>query len=87
MNDKVRYRMCAGCRNRFHQSALVRIAKVNDAVFIDKNVKMGGRGAYICSESCLKVAQKNRQFNKILKTNISDEIYAELYREFENADK
>lgn len=87
MNDKVRYRMCAGCRKRFHQSVLVRVAKVNNDVFIDENVKLGGRGAYICSESCLKVAQRSKQLNKILKTNISDEIYAELYREFENADK
>ena len=87
MNDKVRYRMCAGCRGRFHQSNLIRICKNEDGIFIDKNVKLGGRGAYICSESCLKIAEKGRQLNKILKTYVSEEIYSELYKEFENANQ
>ena len=87
MNDKIRYRMCAGCRNRFHQSELIRVCKNDNGVFIDKNVKLGGRGAYICSESCLKIAQKGRQFNKILKTNVPDEIYSALCEEFENANQ
>ncbi|MBQ7039376.1 MAG: YlxR family protein [Clostridia bacterium] len=85
MNDKVRYRMCAGCRKRMHQNELLRICKVNDKVLTDKSGKLGGRGAYICSESCLKIAEKGKQLNKILKTNVTAEIYAELYGEFENA--
>ena len=87
MNDKVRYRMCAGCRNRFHQNNLIRICKVDETVFIDKNRKSGGRGAYICSESCLRIAEKNKQLNKILKINIPAEILSGLYGEFDDANK
>ena len=87
MNDKVRIRMCAGCGERFHQNELKRICKTVEGVFIDKDGKSGGRGAYICSKSCLQVAEKGKQINKILKTNIPAEVYAGLYREFENADQ
>lgn len=87
MNDKVRLRMCAGCRKRFHQSDLIRISKTANEIVVDKDGKSGGRGAYICSESCLKIAEKNKQLNKLLKTNVPAEIYAEIYGELLNANK
>lgn len=81
MNDKVRLRMCAGCRERFHQNELLRVCKISDEIFVDKDNKLGGRGAYICSKECLKTAQKNRQLNKILKSNVPDEIFDILCKE------
>lgn len=87
MNDKVRYRMCAGCRKRFHQKDLIRICKSENGIFLDEFNKMGGRGAYICSKSCLQAAEKGKQFNRILKTNVTAEIYAALYGVLENAEQ
>ena len=85
MNDKVRYRMCAGCRTIMHQSELIRVCKVNDNILIDKTNQSGGRGAYICSKSCLQKAEKTKQLNRILKSEVPAEIYTALYKEFNDA--
>ena len=82
MNDKVHFRMCAGCRKVMHKSALLRICRTKDGVFCDKTNKMGGRGAYICSEVCLRKAEKGKQLNKILKTAVPNEVFSELHEEF-----
>lgn len=82
MNDKVRLRMCAGCRNKIHQTHLIRICRKDNKIIVDKNNQTGGRGAYICSKECLDKAKKTNQFNRLLKSSVPEEIYNELYEEF-----
>ena len=82
MNDKVRYRMCAGCRGRFHQNDLIRICKTEDGIFVDKNVKLGGRGAYICPDkACFQKARKGKRLERALETAIPDSVYDAMENE------
>lgn len=40
---------------------------------------MAGRGAYICNDiNCLEKVVKSKRLEKVLETNISDEIYKSL---------
>ena len=84
MNDKVHFRMCIGCQEMMHKNKLLRICSTEKGIFVDKANKMGGRGAYICSGSCLKTAEKRKRLNRALKTAVPDEILRLLYKEFEN---
>ncbi len=78
MNDKVRFRMCVGCRNKMHQAEMLRICHVNDEIKIDFHNNLGGRGAYICSTDCLlKIKQKNA-LNRVLKAHVPLEIHKNL---------
>ena len=52
---KIPLRKCIVCQNQFDKKQLVRIVKnKEDAIFIDKTFKAGGRGAYVCnSKECI----------------------------------
>ena len=53
---KIPLRKCIVCQNQFDKKQLVRIVKnKEDAIFIDKTFKAGGRGAYVCNST-----QKNK---------------------------
>lgn len=78
MNDKVRFRMCVGCRNKLHQSEMLRICHVNNEIKIDFNNNLGGRGAYICSKDCLLNVQKKNALSRVLKTHVPAEILKTL---------
>ncbi len=77
MNDKVNERMCAVCRNMFPKYKLLRIAKINDGVIIDKSYKSGGRGLYICSAECFTKATENKKTGRALKFFIDEGLFNE----------
>ncbi len=86
MNDKVRFRMCVGCRNKMHQSKMLRICHVNNEIKIDFYNNLGGRGAYICSKDCLlRINQKNA-LNRVLKTHVPLEFLETLEERLNNAE-
>lgn len=78
MNDKVNKRMCLGCREMFDKKDLVRVAKKDNEVFIDYSFKMGGRGAYICSNACLNMTVKGSKLTRALKTSVDEKVFLEI---------
>jgi predicted RNA-binding protein YlxR (DUF448 family) len=51
---------------------------------LDLTGKRSGRGVYICaSEECLQKAVKGRQLDRALETKISEDIFADLKRVFD----
>lgn len=68
------------CNQKKDKNELIRIVKnKNNEINIDKSGKMAGRGAYICNDiNCLEKVVKSKRLEKVLETNISDEIYKSL---------
>lgn len=69
-----------GCNEKKDKNQLIRIVKNKDnEISIDRTGKMEGRGAYICdNEKCLEKVIKSKRLERVLETNISDEIYESL---------
>lgn len=58
---------------------MIRFAKINDEVVIDKNQKLQGRGAYVCkSEKCIGLTIKKRLLNRAFKMSLDNTIYVQL---------
>ncbi|MBO5453575.1 MAG: YlxR family protein [Clostridia bacterium] len=84
MNDKVNVRMCFVCRNYLPKEKMLRITKNNGEAFLDKSLKSGGRGSYLCSAECLKKARKTKRINSLPGCSVSEEFLDKLESEFEN---
>lgn len=69
-----------GCNEKKDKNQLIRIVKSKDnEISIDRTGKMEGRGAYICdNQKCLEKVIKSKRLERVLETNISDEIYESL---------
>ncbi len=77
-------RMCAGCRNMYDKSELIRIVKLDDKLIVDSDKKIQSRGTYLCKcNECLLRAQKRKTFSSILKNKVPDEFYEELAKYIE----
>jgi len=85
---KVPQRMCTGCMEMKPKKELIRVVKNNEnEISIDLHGKKPGRGAYICrSIECLEKAVKAKRLERNLESKISEEIYAKLKEEIENAE-
>jgi len=78
MNTK-QQRRCVCCRKTEHQTNMIRIAKFQNQIYIDKNHSPNGRGAYICNNiDCIKNVIKKRLLNRAFKMNLDVEIYNQL---------
>ena len=79
-------RMCVSCRRLFEKRDLLRVVRTPEGeVLFDPTGKASGRGAYLCKDpDCLKRAVKTRVFNKVFKTEISDEAYKRLAEQYES---
>ncbi len=77
---KIPQRTCMGCNEKKDKNQLIRIIKNKDnEIHVDKTGKMEGRGAYICNDvKCLEKVIKSKRLEKVLETNISNEIYESL---------
>ena len=77
---KIPLRTCVVTREKLEKKDLIRIVKNKDnEVFVDLTGKANGRGAYIKKDiEVLKKAKSAKILDRILETNITDEIYEEL---------
>lgn len=77
---KIPQRTCLGCNETKPKKELIRIVKQNDGkIFIDKEGKANGRGAYICNNiECLNKAIKSKRLEKSFEAEINSEIYENL---------
>ncbi len=74
-----RERRCVACRTESQQYDLIRIARIDGEYLIDKNFKLGGRGAYVCKKpECIALTIKKHLLNKAYKCNVGSKIYEEL---------
>ncbi len=73
-------RTCMGCNETKEKSELFRIVKSKEGIIeIDLTGKKEGRGAYICkNEKCLDKVIKSKRLARVLKQEISQEIYENL---------
>ncbi len=69
-----------GCNETKEKNELFRIVKTKEGIIeIDLTGKKEGRGAYICkNEKCLDKVMKSKRLARVLKQEISQEIYENL---------
>ena len=69
-----------GCNSKKNKNELIRIVKdKNGTISVDKTGKINGRGAYLCDNiACIEKVIKSKRLEKVLETDISNEIYESL---------
>ena len=77
---KTPMRMCVGCREMKPKRELIRVVRSPDgAVSLDPVGKKPGRGTYVCrSEACLKRSIKQRQLERVLEVQLTEEVSRQL---------
>ncbi|HAJ14915.1 RNase P modulator RnpM [Sharpea azabuensis] len=77
---KVPLRRCVVTNERLPKKELIRIVKNKEGeVFVDPTGKANGRGAYIKkSNEAIDLAIKKKVLNRVLETEIPEELYEEL---------
>lgn len=77
---KVPLRRCVVTNERLPKKELMRIVKNKEGeVFVDPTGKANGRGAYIKkSNEAIDLAIKKKVLNRVLETEIPEELYEEL---------
>ena len=79
-NKKVPMRTCVVTKEKFPKSELVRVLRTPEGnVILDLTLKANGRGAYLKKDKdVINKAKKSKILNKMLETDIKDDIYEEL---------
>lgn len=85
MAKKIPLRQCVGCGEMKNKKEMLRVIKTpENEILLDSTGKKNGRGAYICkSKECLLRAQKSKGLERSLKHPISNEVYDNLLKEFD----
>lgn len=80
---KIPLRRCTGCGEMKAKKELVRAVRNKEGeVSLDLTGKKAGRGAYVCrSMECLKLARKNRGFERAFSCRIPNEVYDQMEQE------
>ncbi len=72
-------RMCVVSRKMLPKEQLYRLVVKPNGLIIDRTQKMPGRGYWISRDlAVISEARRRHTFNRILKKDIGDSIYAEL---------
>jgi predicted RNA-binding protein YlxR (DUF448 family) len=73
------------CRTASEKRAFVRIVRTPDGhVQVDPTGKANGRGAYLCADTaCFDTARMRRRLDAALKTQLQDDDYDRLRREYD----
>lgn len=79
-NKKIPMRTCVVTKEKFPKSELVRVLRTPEGnVILDLTLKANGRGAYLKKDKdVINKAKKTKILNKMLETDIKDDIYEEL---------
>ena len=76
---KIPLRMCIVTKEKLPKKNLIRIVKFNNEVFIDETGKQNGKGCYLKKDiEVIKKAKEKNIIDKVLETNIKEEIYDNL---------
>ena len=79
-------RTCIVCKTESDKKTLLRIVRNKEGeVRLDLSGKLAGRGAYVCKdEKCFSQLKKGKYLNRAYKTEITDEQYDSVLKEFES---
>lgn len=79
-NKKIPMRKCVITNEQFPKKELIRVVRTPEGnVIVDDTGKANGRGAYLKKDlEVVKLARKRKNLERILKVEISDDIYDEL---------
>ena len=76
---KIPMRSCVVTREKLPKKELLRIVRFENVVSVDPTGKQNGKGCYIKKDkTVLETAKKTKVLNRVLETEIPDEIYDEL---------
>jgi len=76
---KIPMRSCVVTREKLPKKELLRIVKFENVVSVDPTGKQNGKGCYIKKDkTVLETAKKTKVLNRVLETEIPDEIYDEI---------
>ncbi len=83
---KIPMRSCVVTKEKLPKMELLRIVKTTDGEIVpDMSGKINGRGAYIKKDiDVLEKAKKNKILDKVLETNISEDVYDEISKIINN---
>ncbi len=70
-------RICAVCRKKQDTNNMTRVVRLNGDFVIQKDKRLNGRGAHICSACVIKAVQ-TKALNKSFRSKLPDKIYDEL---------
>ena len=71
--------MCVVTKEKYPKKELIRIVKTTEGVIVDETGKVNGHGAYLKKDKeVFEKAKKSKILNKILETEINDEVFDEL---------
>lgn len=75
-----RLRMCACCRTMKKKNELFRAVLCgSDGIKLDLDLKIQGRGAYLCrNKQCIENGKKRKAIERSLSCKASPEIYDEM---------
>ena len=79
-NRKIPMRTCVITKEKLEKKDLIRVVKNKETgVSIDKSGKANGRGAYLKKDKAVvEKAKMNKLLDRVLETDIPDDIYEEL---------
>jgi len=76
---KIPMRMCVVTREKLPKAELIRIVKTEEGVVVDSTGKKNGRGAYLKKDlEVFEKAKKTKVLNKILETEVSEDLFEDL---------
>ena len=76
------YRRCAITHESLLKSDLYKITRVNGIVYFDFNQNMHGRSCYLKKDlKVIELAYKKKILSRLLKTEVSEDIYLSLIQE------
>lgn len=85
-NKKIPMRSCVVTREKLPKSELLRIVRTPEGnVLADITGKINGKGAYIKKDiSVLEKAKKNKILERMLETEIANDVYDEISKIINN---
>ena len=80
---KIPMRKCVVTNERFPKNELIRVVRTpENEIVVDPTGKKNGHGAYLKKDAeVIALAQKKKILNRILETEIPDEVYEELLKQ------
>ena len=76
-------RKCVVTNERFPKNELIRVVRTpENEIVVDPTGKKNGHGAYLKKDAeVIALAKKKKILNRILETEIPDEVYEELLKQ------
>lgn len=76
---KIPMRTCVVTKEKLPKMELIRIVNTEEGIVVDKTGKVNGHGCYLKKDkSVFERAKSKKILNKVLETEVPDEIFDEL---------